>query len=73
MPSPIGKLGAYYDLVIRFPVTVMAPALLGWWADKKLGTDPWLVVIGFHLGLAGAFYTLYKTFKVKKKKPPEKN
>ena len=43
MPSPIWKFGAYYDLVIRFPVTVMAPALLGWWADGKLGTSPWLL------------------------------
>jgi F0F1-type ATP synthase assembly protein I len=71
LSSPIGKLGSYYDLVIRFPVTVMAPALLGWWADGKLGTGHWLVVIGFHLGLAAAFYTLYRTFKVKKKKNEE--
>jgi len=73
VPSPIRQFGAYYDLVIRFPATVILPALLGWWADKKLGTDPWLVVVGFHLGLAAAFWTLYATFRTKKNKHQERD
>lgn len=33
--------------------TVLAGTLGGWWLDKKLGTSPWLVVVGSVLGVGG--------------------
>lgn len=36
------------------------PALGGWWADGKLNTSPWLVIIGAVLGLALGMYHLFQ-------------
>jgi F0F1-type ATP synthase assembly protein I len=41
-------------------VPVMLFTFLGYKADGWLGTEPWLVVVGALLGMALAFYTLFK-------------
>lgn len=45
-------------LLTAVPVfLVVAPAIgffAGQWADKKLGTDPWMVVVGLVLGFGAA-------------------
>lgn len=35
-------------------------ALLGWWVDRQRGSQPWGVLIGALLGLAGGLYNLIK-------------
>jgi F0F1-type ATP synthase assembly protein I len=32
----------------------------GWWLDAKLGTAPWLMLLGAGLGLAAGFYLVAK-------------
>ena len=32
----------------------------GWWADQKLDTGPWLMLIGFAVAFTGMIYLLYK-------------
>jgi F0F1-type ATP synthase assembly protein I len=40
---------------------VMAlPAWAGYWGDQKLGTSPWLVVVGAVLGLTGGMLQLFR-------------
>lgn len=34
---------------------------LGAWLDRKLGTSPWMVVIGVLLGTAAGFLELFRT------------
>lgn len=36
-------------------------AVVGYLADRKLGTTPWLLVVGSLLGLAAGFYSLFRT------------
>ena len=62
--SPLRKLGLYMSLVYTFPTAIILPALLGWWLDNKFGTKPWLVMIGFLLGLAAGFTYLFKSLSV---------
>lgn len=33
---------------------------LGYWLDGKLGTSPYLSLVGLFLGIAAGFYQLYK-------------
>lgn len=42
-------------------VTVLLGLGLGYWADRKLGTRPWLFLLGAMLGLATALYQFFKT------------
>lgn len=37
----------------------------GYWADKKFGTAPWLMLAGTAAGGAGGFYALFREFTSK--------
>jgi F0F1-type ATP synthase assembly protein I len=47
----IALLGAVPGLLIAGPAVGF---FVGQWADKQLGTDPWMVVIGLVLGFTAA-------------------
>jgi ATP synthase protein I len=34
---------------------------LGWWLDKKLGTAPWLLLVGAVLGVATGMYAFIRS------------
>jgi len=38
-------------------------ALLGWWADRKFGTSPWLLLVGAFMGIVGGLYKLWRVGK----------
>jgi F0F1-type ATP synthase assembly protein I len=44
---------------LQFAAVIIAFWFLGTWADGKLGTDPWLMIAGVFVGLAGGFWSLY--------------
>jgi ATP synthase protein I len=60
LSSPLKRLGIYLELVYTFPVIVGLGAGLGYLADRWLGTEPYLVLVGFVLGLVSAFFYLMK-------------
>ena len=39
-------------------LTMVLPALGGWWLDSVCGTAPWLLISGAVLGMAAAFRQL---------------
>jgi ATP synthase protein I len=46
---------------IEFAVSVLIGLLGGRWVDGKLGTEPWLMIVGLLLGVAAGFRGLYRT------------
>jgi ATP synthase protein I len=40
--------------------SIMAGTLLGYLADRWLGTDPWLVVVGVLLGTVSGFMKVWR-------------
>jgi F0F1-type ATP synthase assembly protein I len=40
--------------------SILAGTLLGYFADRWLGTEPWLVVVGIIAGSYSGFMTLYR-------------
>jgi F0F1-type ATP synthase assembly protein I len=54
---------------------MLTPILLGvWggnWVDAKLGTSPWILMVGIVIGVSSAFLNLYK-FVMKAAKDNEK-
>jgi F0F1-type ATP synthase assembly protein I len=42
---------------------MLVPALLGWWIDKKFGTEPVWFIILLIMGLIGTAFDVYKLLK----------
>ena len=55
--SPWALAGAGMELA----GVVVAFTLGGWWLDKKLGTGPWLMLVGAFVSIVGGLYNLYRT------------
>lgn len=58
----------YAGLGIQFAGTILVLGALGYWADRKLGSAPWLMILGIFLGAAGGFVSLVR--QVPAARPP---
>jgi ATP synthase protein I len=54
------KAGPYIDASWQLAGAVGLGTLAGWWLDKKLGTTPWLLVVGALFGIGLGFYLFFK-------------
>jgi ATP synthase protein I len=57
----------YLGIGTSFAAAVLLGLGLGHWLDRRLGTAPWLLLVGATLGLCAGFYQFYKTVAVRKK------
>lgn len=64
----IRRAGPYLGLGTMFAAALLLGIAAGYWADGKLGTKPWLTLLGTFLGLAVGFYNF---FVVVLRRPPE--
>ena len=69
-PSPTKKKGGKYTaagLYITVPTLMAAAILIGFflgrWADDKLGTEPYLTLVGLALGFGAAGREIYVLIK----------
>lgn len=46
---------------IELSVSILIGALGGQWLDGKLGTKPWLMIVGLVLGVTAGFRSLIRT------------
>jgi len=58
-PEVIRTVGKYMDLGLTFVVAAVAGAGGGYWLDSKLGTQPWLLLVGALLGITAGFYHFF--------------
>ena len=49
----------------EFVGAVLVGGLIGWQADKWLGTAPWLMIVLLGLGIAAGFWNIYRVAKPK--------
>lgn len=65
MASTTGPMGSdnarYAGVGFQLGAAIIVFALLGWWLDRKLGTGPWLLILGVVLGFTGGLISLLKT------------
>lgn len=52
--------GPYLTLGLQLALTVVVFFFLGRWLDGKFGTDPWLMLAGLALGVAGGLTSFLK-------------
>jgi ATP synthase protein I len=58
--SSYRKAGPYIDASWQLAGSVGLGTLAGYWLDKKLGTTPWLLVVGALSGIGLGFYLFFK-------------
>jgi ATP synthase protein I len=56
--NPWARAAQVTAMATQFAVSSAAGIMLGAWADEKLGTSPWLSLLGMILGLGGAIQIL---------------
>jgi F0F1-type ATP synthase assembly protein I len=68
----MSELGPYLNLGVQIAITVGVCAIIGWWLDKQLGTQPILLLIcslgGVVLGMYNFFRNISELEKRKKTK-----
>lgn len=55
-PSPAQFAGGG----LQFALSILLFLYLGRWLDGKLGTSPWLLIVGVMIGAAAGFYSFYR-------------
>ena len=50
----------YSTLGVQFAVTLVVFVLLGTWADRRFGTDPWLTIAGSLFGIFASMYLVIR-------------
>jgi len=55
-PSPASFAGAG----VQFVVSILLFLYVGKWLDAKLGTAPWLLMLGVYVGAGAGFYSFYR-------------
>lgn len=54
------KIAELSSLVLLLPSSIAVGLFLGYWLDKLLHTDPWLLIIFLLLGTASGLYSLIR-------------
>ena len=62
-------LGRYMALGFQMVIVTALFAGIGYWLDKKFGTEPWLLVVFFFVGAAAGIVTVWRAFNEDSKKP----
>jgi F0F1-type ATP synthase assembly protein I len=45
---------------LQFAASIIVFLLAGQWLDRRLGTAPWLLIVGVFFGAGGGFYSMYR-------------
>jgi len=56
----------------EFAITILVGLFVGRWLDRRLGTGPWLLILGVFAGAAGGFYNLYRALTTAQRMPPSR-
>ena len=57
---------------IQLVVSILVFVYVGRWLDGKLGTSPWLLVLGAFVGAFAGFYSMYRALTASTKPTDER-
>lgn len=63
-------LGMAFGLGTEMVIAVLVCVYAGQWADRKLGTQPWLLLLGIFAGISLGLYQLLRKANVFNKNRP---
>jgi ATP synthase protein I len=67
-PSPWRALGELGAVGITLVLATVIGLAAGYYADRWLGTSPWLTMIGLGFGIAAGFVNLFRAVKASERK-----
>lgn len=53
------QMGDMMGAGLQFAAVIIVFLFAGMWADRKLGTAPWLMIAGVFVGLTTGFWSMY--------------
>jgi F0F1-type ATP synthase assembly protein I len=59
-PRTSASGGEYAGLGLQFAASILVFLYAGQWLDKRLGTAPWLMILGVFTGAGASFYSMYR-------------
>lgn len=67
-PRPAGLdnwrgVGSYGTLGLEIALSIALGTAVGWWGDGKLGTEPYLMVLGFFFGVGAAVKAVMRAMR----------
>jgi F0F1-type ATP synthase assembly protein I len=63
--------GQYMGYGLTWALAVLLFLGVGAWLDGKLGTSPWLLLIGAFVGAGAGFYSLYYHIVIEPRQPSD--
>lgn len=67
-PSPWKSLAELSTVGITLVLATVIGLAAGYYADKWLGTSPWLTMIGLGFGIAAGFVSLFRSVRAAERK-----
>lgn len=56
-------IASYATVGLEFGLSLLLGLFAGRWLDQKLGTGPWLAILGFGFGIAAGYRAIYRAAK----------
>ena len=64
VPGNIPNAGQYASVGLQFAIGIMAFTFAGSWLDGRLGTSPWLLLVGVMVGFGLSGFWIYRRLVV---------
>jgi F0F1-type ATP synthase assembly protein I len=58
--SSVSQAGEFMGVGIQFAASIVVFLLAGRWLDMRLGTTPWLLILGVFVGAGAGFFAMYR-------------
>jgi F0F1-type ATP synthase assembly protein I len=52
--------GDYLGVGLQLGASIVFFLFVGQWLDRRLGTEPWLLLLGVFVGAGAGFYSVYR-------------
>ncbi|AEG61896.1 AtpZ/AtpI family protein [Desulforamulus ruminis] len=66
--GPLRALAMASSISVEMAATTVIGFMIGRWADGKFHTDPWLMLLGLVLGMAGGMWGVIRILETFRKK-----
>ena len=74
-PPPRGTqsdAGEYMGVGLQFAASLALFLFVGMWLDRRLGTDPWLMIAGVFVGGGAGFWSMYRRLVIEPRERRER-